>query len=112
MTNTSRVALRMSAAATLAAMALCSAAHAEYRCSTPGLLLLEERKACELARESKLDALIHFVHRTKGTYNLYIYDYVNDQEGSRWGQARHNAVAHPTNLAKAKTSFKKTETPH
>jgi hypothetical protein len=79
----------MSAAAALAAAALSQAAYAEYRCATPGLLLLGEKQACELARRASPQELVRFIHRTQGTYNLYIFDYVNDADASRWDQASH-----------------------
>jgi hypothetical protein len=100
MTNTSRPALRMSAAAALAVTAL--SAHAEYRCATPGLLWLGERKACELAQQPTPDALVHFIHRTVGVYNLYIYDYVNDSDGARWEQAKRQTVPSSAAVAEAK----------
>ena len=102
MTNTSRTALRMSAAAALAAAALSQAAYGEYRCAKPGLLLNGEKQACELARRASPDELIRYVHRTVGTYNLYVFDYVNDADASRWDQAKHRVVPNSTALARAK----------
>jgi hypothetical protein len=104
MTNTSRAALRMSAVATALAATtfLSTAAYAEYRCATPGLLWLGEKKACELARQPTPDALVRFVHRTQGTYNLYINDYVDDGAGARWHQAKQSAIHHSTKVAEAK----------
>ena len=103
MTNTSRAALRMSAAAALAAAALSQAAYAEYRCAKQGLLLNGEKQACELARRASPDELVRYVHRTVGTYNLYIPDYVNDSDASRWDQAKHRVVPSSTALARAKS---------
>jgi hypothetical protein len=107
MTNTSRAVLRMSAAAALAATALSTAAYAEYRCATPGLLLLGEKQACELAKQATPDELVRFVHRTRGTYNLYVYDYVNDVDGARWEQAKHHAVPNTDAVAEGKSDVKK-----
>jgi hypothetical protein len=107
MTNTSRAALRMSAAAALAATTLSTAAYAEYRCATPGLLWLGEKQACELAKRATPDELIRFVHRTQGVYNLYIYDYVNPGDGARWEQAKRQAVPNTAAVAEVKSNSKK-----
>ena len=111
MTNTSRAALRMSAAAALAAASLSQAAYAEYRCAKPGLLLQGEKQACELARRASPHELVRYVHRTQGTYNLYIYDYVTDADASRWDQAKHRVVPNSTALAKTNDHVRKVSKP-
>lgn len=105
MRYTYRFALQISAVA-LAFVGLSTAAYAEYRCATPGLLLLGEKHACELARQPTPRALIQFIHRTQGTYNLYVDDYVNDQDGARWEQAKQRAAPNSTMVAKAKGHIK------
>jgi len=57
MTNTSKTVLRISTAVALVTAALSTTVHAEYRCATPGLLTLGEKRACELAREDTPDVL-------------------------------------------------------
>jgi hypothetical protein len=75
--------------AIIVAMAVSTAAHAEYRCSTPESLTAWEQRACELARHGAPDALIHFVHRMN-TINagLYIDDYVGRADAERWELAK------------------------
>jgi hypothetical protein len=75
--------------AIIVAMAVSTAAHAEYRCSTPGSLTQWEQRACELARQDTPDALIHYIHRMN-TINagLYIDDYVGKADSERWELAK------------------------
>jgi hypothetical protein len=75
--------------AIIVAMAVSTAAHAEYRCSTPELLTQWEQRACELARQDTPDALVHYIHRMN-TINagLYIDDYVGKADTERWELAR------------------------
>jgi hypothetical protein len=75
--------------AIIVAMAVSTAAHAEYRCSTPESLTAWEQRACELAYQDTPDALIHFVHRMN-TINarLYIDDYVGRPDAERWELAK------------------------
>jgi hypothetical protein len=71
--------------AIIVAMAVSTAAHAEYRCITPESLTIWERRACALARQDTPNALIHFVHRMN-TINagLYIDNYVGRADAERW----------------------------
>ena len=77
--------------AVIVAMAVSTAAHAEYRCNTPGLLNATEQRACELARQDTPHALIHYIHRMN-TINagLYIDDYVGKADAERWDLAKQN----------------------
>jgi len=87
-----------------------STAHAEYRCSTPGLLTPWEVRACELARQDTPDALIHYVHSiNKVDAGLYIHDYVGNADAERWEQARQEARLEPPGSATANSSIKDTE---
>jgi hypothetical protein len=88
---------RLAAASTLAtilAMAISTSAHAdasavaEYRCSTPGLLTLWEKRACDLARQNTPDELIRFVHSINRIgAGLNVYAYVSDADDRRWDVA-------------------------
>jgi hypothetical protein len=100
--STNRKTSLRAAAITLAATLLCATAHAEYRCATPEQLSNAEKQACELARQDTPDALIHFVNRTKGTYNLYIDDYVSKADGDRWELAKHRQSPGSPEVARAK----------
>ena len=80
-------------------------AHAEYRCATPEQLTNAEKQACELARQDTPDALIHFVNRTKGTYNLLADDYVSKADTERWELAKSKAPADSPAAAKARTDM-------
>jgi hypothetical protein len=75
--------------AVIVAMAVSTAAHAEYRCSTPGLLTNWEQRACELARQNTPDALIHFIHSINRIgAALIVDDYASNADGKRWELAR------------------------
>jgi hypothetical protein len=106
--NAAAIATR-SILATIAALAVSTAAHAEYRCSTPGLLTLWEVRACDFARQDTPDALIHFVHRINRIgAGLYIDNYVAKADGDRWELARQKT--RPEKLSSATvTSPKGTE---
>lgn len=93
----SPISLAIAALATLGS----AAAQAEYRCAKPGLLTIGEVRACELARQASPAALIHFVNRTKGTYGLYVNDYVSDVDVDRWDVT--NRKDEPASPAVAKT---------
>jgi hypothetical protein len=96
--------------AMIVAMGISTAAHAEYRCSTPGLLTLWEVRACELARQDTPDALIHYINRiNKINAGLYIYDYVGKADAERWEQARQETRLEPLGSATANSSVKHTE---
>ena len=80
--------------AMIAAMGISTAAHAEYRCSTPGSLTVWENRACELARQDAPSALIHFIHRLNIiNAGLYIDDYVGKADAERWDVARRSEEA-------------------
>jgi len=99
---------RISLAAGAIAAAVSVGAHAEYRCATPGILLLPERHACELAQQGAPDALVHFVNRTKGTYNLYVYDYVKDADADRSQQSKQFEAPSSMNVAEVMGDVQKT----
>ena len=83
---------------------------ASFRCSTPGLLTLWEKRACELARQDTPDALIHFVHSINRIgAGLYIYDYVGNADAERWEQARQKTRLEPLASTTANSSVKDTE---
>jgi len=85
MTNTSRTVLPISLAFALVNAAIPTKGHAEYRCSTPGLLTLWEQRACELARQDTPDALIHFIHRINViNAGLNLDDYISKADAQRW----------------------------
>jgi hypothetical protein len=107
MTNTSKTVLRISTAVALVTAALSTTVHAEYRCATPGLLTLGEKRACELAREDTPDALIHFIHSTKAIYpGLKIDDYVGKADTERWELSRQKTPFEPLAVANANNSAK------
>lgn len=94
--------------AMIVAMAISTSAHAdasavaEYRCATPGLLTIWEKRACDLARQSSPDALIHFVHSINNIgAGLNIYSYVNDADDRRWEMARQKTRPEPLDGANA-----------
>jgi hypothetical protein len=75
--------------AIIAAMAVSTAAQAEYRCSTPRLLTAWEQRACELARQDAPYALMHFFRIMNRTdEGLKIDDYVGKADAQRWELAR------------------------
>jgi hypothetical protein len=75
--------------AIIVAMTISTAAPAEYRYSTRGLLTLWEQRACELARQDTPDALIHYINRMNTiSAGLYIDDYVGKADSERWELAR------------------------
>lgn len=90
----------------IAIAVLSTATYAEYRCARPEQLTVGETRACELARQDSPDALIHFINRTQGVYNLYVNDYVSKADANRWEEARHKTGAEPTAVAKAKGDAK------
>jgi hypothetical protein len=98
--STCRSALWIAAAA-VAAGALSAPARAEYRCTTPERLSNAETRACELAQQDTPNALIHFVNRTKGIYDLYVNDYVSKADVERWELAKHKGEADSPTVAKA-----------
>ena len=102
--------------AMIVAMAISTAAHAdpsavaEYRCGTPGLLTLWERRACDLARQNTPDEFIHFVHSINRIgAGLNIYAYVTDADGRRWELASQKARLEPLGSADASSSAAGTE---
>jgi hypothetical protein len=96
--------------AMILAMGISTAAHAEYRCSTPGLLTLWEVRACELARQDTPDALIHYIHRiNEVNAGLYIYDYVGSADAERWEQDGQETRLEPLGSATANSSVKDAE---
>jgi hypothetical protein len=95
--------------AMIVAMGISTAAHAEYRCSTPGLLTLWEGRACELTRQDTPEALIRYIHRiNKVNAGLYIDDYVGNTDAERWEQARQKKRLEPLGGAAANSSVKDT----
>jgi hypothetical protein len=98
--HTSKIVRPISGAGALAAALLCTTVHAEYRCATPQQLSTAEIRACELARQDTPDALIHFVNRTKGIYNLYVNDYVSSVDADRWEVAKRKAAPDSPPVAK------------
>jgi len=100
--KTSKQTYRISFAVVAVAVALSTGAHAEYRCATPQQLDTEERRACDLAPQETPDALIQFVNRTKGIYNLYVNDYVSEADVKRWELAEQKGVPDSPAIAKAK----------
>ena len=96
--------------AIIVAMTISTAAHAEYRCSTPGLLTRWEQRACELARQDTPDALIHYIKRMN-TINagLYIDDYVGKADSERWELARQKTRLEELRGATATGSANSTE---
>ena len=96
--------------AMIAAMGISTAAHAEYRCSTPGSLTVWENRACELARQDAPSALIHFIHRLNIiNAGLYIDDYVGKADAERWELARQKTRLQPLGSANANSSAKGAE---
>jgi len=94
--------------ATILAMAISTSAHAdasavtEYRCSTPGLLTLWERRACDLAHQNTPDALIHFIHSINRIgAGLNVYAYVSDADDRRWDVASQKTRLEPLRSADA-----------
>ncbi|HEY4037604.1 MAG TPA: hypothetical protein VGM15_02185 [Burkholderiaceae bacterium] len=96
----------ISIAVLAAGTAACATAQAEYRCATPGLLTYGEVRACELARRETPHALIHYINRTKGTYGLYVNDYVSDADVERWEVARQKAQPASPNVTIASPGTK------
>ncbi len=82
-------------AAAVATAGVSMNARAEYRCANPKQLSPAETRACELARQHTSDALVHFVHTTRGIYDLYVNDYVSESDVQRWELARHSTVVAP-----------------
>jgi hypothetical protein len=74
-------------------VSLCVGAHAEYLCKAPPLP--EDKRACELAKLDRPDALRQFIQRTQGTYDLNMLDYVTDEDVARWELARQQTPAQP-----------------
>jgi hypothetical protein len=109
----------LAAASTLAmivALAVPASAHAdalavaEYRCSTPGLLTIWERRACDLARQDSPDGLIHFIRSINMIgAGLNIYAYVSDADGRRWDVASQKARVEPLGRADANSLAQVTE---
>jgi hypothetical protein len=94
----------------IAAMTISTAAHAEYRCSTPGLLDLWEQRACEFASQDTPDALIHYVKRlNKIGAGLYIDDYVGKADSERWELAGQKTRLEQLRSATATGSANSTE---
>ncbi len=100
MTNMSKIARRISAAAAVAATTLSTTAYAEYRCATPERLAHGEKRACELARQDTPEALIHFVNRTKGIYGLDVNDYVSKADVERWELAKRGGTKESPTIAR------------
>ena len=75
---------------------------AEYRCAAPEQLTNAETQACELALQDSPSALIRFVNRTKGSYNLCADDYVSQADVERWNQLKHDAGGDSPEMAKAR----------
>jgi hypothetical protein len=96
--------------AIIVAMTISTAAHAEYRCSTPGSLTQWEQRACELARQDTPNALIHYINRMN-TINggLYIDDYVGKADSERWEPARQKTRLEQLRSATATGSANGTE---
>jgi len=102
--------------AMIVAMAISTSAHAdaqavaEYRCGTPGLLTLWEKRACDLARQDTPDELIHFIHSINRIgAGLNIYAYVRDADGQRWEVAGQKTRLEPLGSAQASSSTGSTE---
>ena len=96
--------------AVIVAMAISTPARAEYRCSTPWLLTLWEKRACELARQDTPDALIRYVHGiNKVSAGLNIDDYVGKADAERWELARQNPHPEASASAAANSPAKGTE---
>ena len=96
--------------ALILAMAISTAAHAEYQCSTPGSLTAWEKRACELARQDTPDALIHYIHRiNKVNAGLNIDDYVGKADAERWELARQKTRLEQLGSATANGSANGTE---
>jgi hypothetical protein len=100
----------------IVAMAISAPAHAdpmavaEYRCGTPGLLTLWEKRACDLARQNTPDELIHFIHSINRIgAGLNIYAYVKDADGQRWELASQKRRLEPLGSADAGSSAAGTE---
>ncbi|HWY72769.1 MAG TPA: hypothetical protein VNW98_03940 [Burkholderiaceae bacterium] len=102
--TTSRPARHISFAAAALAATVSMGAHAEYRCN--GQPLPEEKRACELAKQGP-DELRRFVDRTRGIYGLYFYDYLSEEDASRWHGARHGVPAQPVAASDARTKDQK-----
>ena len=112
-------ATRLATASTLAmivAMTISTSARAdasavaEYRCGTPGLLTLWEKRACDLARQDTPDALIRFVHSINRIgAGLNVYAYVSDADDRRWDVASHQTRLEPLSTANAGSSVEGTE---
>ena len=72
--------IRLAAAALAAVVSL--AANAEYLCNAPAAQ--EDKRACELAKQERPDALRHFIQTTAAIYGLYFYDYATPADFDRW----------------------------
>ncbi len=96
--------------AIIVGMTISTAAHAEYRCSTPGSLTQREQRACELARQDTPDALIHYINRMNTIdAGLYIDDYVGKADTERWELARQKTRLEQLRGATATGSANSTE---
>jgi len=110
MTNPSKTMLLISLALALVNAAIPATGHAEYRCSTPGLLTSWEQRACELARQDTPYALIHFIHRINAiNAGLNLDDYVSKADAQRWELAARKTPDEPLHSANAASSAKGAE---
>lgn len=110
MTNTSKMALRMSLAFALVNTAMSTTAYAEYRCSTPQLLDHWEKGACELARQDTPEALRHYIHKLNMiNAGMRLEDYVGKADAERWELVRQKRHLEPGKSAIANGSVKRTE---
>ena len=110
MTNTFKMALRLSLAFALANTAISTAAYAEYRCSTPGLLDHWEKRACELARQDTPEALRHYIHKLNMIgAGMRMEDYVGKADAERWELVRQKSHLEAGKSAIVNSSVKRTE---
>lgn len=110
MMNPSKTMLPISLALALVNAAVPTTVHAEYRCSTPGLLTSWEQRACELARQDTPYALIHFIHRINAiNAGLNLDDYVSKTDAQRWELAAQKTRDEPLRSANATSSAKGAE---
>ena len=93
---------RVLAALPFVSVVLVGHASAEYRCTAPEQLTNAETRACELAQQDSPGALIRFVNRTKGSYNLVADDYVSQADVERWSQLKHDDNEDSPEVAKAR----------
>jgi hypothetical protein len=94
---------RVLAALPLVSVVLVGHVSAEYRCAAPEQLTNAETRACELAQQDSPGALIRFVNRTKGSYNLYADDYVSQADVERWDRLKHDADEDSPEMAKTRS---------